>query len=167
MSIRYVNLLSAWLPQVEVYSNRGTSGIDGSTSTALGVALASPGKLNILITGDLAFFYDRNAFWNNYLPSNFLIILLNNHGGGIFGLIDGPSRQPELEEFFITPQKLKAENLAREYGLEYDCCLEAEELKIKLKNIFSLKKSALLEVETNRVTNQEVFNYYKNKLTEI
>ena len=51
-----------------------------------------------LLTGDVAFFYDRNALWNNYLPANRRIILLNNHGGNIFRIIDGPGQQPELDE---------------------------------------------------------------------
>ena len=77
MSVRYASILGT-NKAIEIHSNRGTSGIDGSTSTALGFAIADD-RLNILITGDVAFFYDRNAFWNNYIPNNLRIILLNNH----------------------------------------------------------------------------------------
>ena len=75
----------------EVFANRGTSGIDGCTSTAVGYALAEPDKQVVLLTGDVAFFYDRNAFWHNYPTPNLRVVLLNNHGGGIFRLIDGPA----------------------------------------------------------------------------
>ena len=71
-------------------SNRGTSGIDGCTSTAAGAALVN-GKTTTLITGDISFFYDSNALWNKYLQPNFKIILINNGGGGIFRFISGPS----------------------------------------------------------------------------
>src|SRR5699024_9014048 len=89
MAVRYANLLGKVPEGTTVYANRGTSGIDGSSSTAVGTALAS-GKITTLITGDMAFFYDRNAFWHNYPLANLRIIVLNNHGGGIFRLIKGP-----------------------------------------------------------------------------
>ena len=73
----------------------------------------------VLLTGDVAFFYDRNAFWHNYPLPNLRVVLFNNHGGGIFRLIDGPRQQPELEEFFETRQALTAENTARDFHLRY------------------------------------------------
>ena len=113
MAVRYANILG--IPQgrqIEVFANRGTSGIDGCTSTAVGAALAQPERPVVLLTGDVAFFYDRNAFWHNYPTPNLRVVLFNNHGGGIFRLIDGPRQQPELEEFFETRQPLTAENTA-------------------------------------------------------
>ena len=95
MSVRYANFLGMEREDVAVYANRGTSGIDGSTSTAIGHAIADPDRTHFVLTGDLAFFYDRNAFWNNYLPKNLKVLLLNNQGGVIFRMIDGPTRQPE------------------------------------------------------------------------
>jgi 2-succinyl-5-enolpyruvyl-6-hydroxy-3-cyclohexene-1-carboxylate synthase len=81
-SIRYLQLFD--LPaSIDVFCNRGTSGIDGSTSTAIGAAVANK-KDTVLITGDVSFFYDSNALWNNYIPKNFKIIVINNGGGGIF-----------------------------------------------------------------------------------
>ena len=120
MMVRYANLigLSDKHGQVEVFANRGTSGIDGSNSTAVGSALATD-QLTVLLTGDMAFFYDRNAFWHNYPLPNLRIVLLNNHGGGIFRLIDGPRQQPELEEYFETHQALSARRTAEDYGMEY------------------------------------------------
>jgi hypothetical protein len=100
---------------VEVFANRGTSGIDGCTSTAVGAALQTE-RIVTLITGDVAFFYDRNGLWHNYLPPNLRVVLLNNHGGGIFRLIDGPAGQPELEEYFETRQPLRADRAAESSG---------------------------------------------------
>ncbi len=113
MAVRYVNFLGK--RSQEIICNRGTSGIDGSNSTAVGCTFTTKEPVT-LITGDMAFFYDRNAFWHNYSMPNLRIIILNNHAGGIFRLIDGPAKQPELEEFFETKQKLSANHLAEEFG---------------------------------------------------
>ena len=86
--IRY-GLLFDHNPTNPVFCNRGTSGIDGSTSTAIGACLAS-GQDTVLITGDISFLYDSNALWNVNMPKNFRIILINNGGGNIFKFIPGP-----------------------------------------------------------------------------
>ncbi|MFN2262537.1 MAG: thiamine pyrophosphate-dependent enzyme, partial [Psychroflexus sp.] len=92
------------------FANRGTSGIDGSTSTAIGYAVAS-GEPTTLVTGDLSFFYDSNALWNNYIPKNFKIILLNNSGGGIFRILPGNKTAEYFENYFETTHNLKANHL--------------------------------------------------------
>lgn len=79
-AIRYAQLIEID-PSIEVYCNRGTSGIDGSTSTAVGAAVARSDKQTVFITGDIGFLYDSNALWNSYIPKNFKIILINNGGG--------------------------------------------------------------------------------------
>jgi len=120
MAVRYANILGVPAGhQIDVFANRGTSGIDGCNSTAVGAALAQPERPVVLLTGDVAFFYDRNAFWHNYPTPNLRVVLFNNHGGGIFRLIDGPRQQPELEEFFETHQALTAENLCLDFDLRY------------------------------------------------
>ena len=111
MPVRYASLVGNLAPAVEIIVNRGTSGIDGSTSSAVGCAFTTK-EVVTLITGDMAFFYDRNAFWHKYNLPNLRIIVLNNHAGGIFRLIEGPAQLPELEEFFETEHKLSAINLA-------------------------------------------------------
>ncbi len=131
MSVRYANFigLSPNKKGIHVFANRGTSGIDGCTSTAVGHAMSSDVP-NFLITGDLAFFYDRNAFWHNYPLPNLRIVLLNNHGGIIFSMIDGPGAVQEKEEYFVTRQKLTAQSLAAEFEMGYS---RPDNLK-KLKN---------------------------------
>lgn len=165
-AVRYANFISLEAAQqnIEVIANRGTSGIDGSTSTALGCALATKAT-TLLITGDLAFFYDRNALWNNYLPENLRILLLNNHAGGIFRLIKGPGEQPELEEYFETRQPLGAEATAREFGLQYFQCASKESLDAVLLDFLSNEGGPkLLEVETDSRANAEILSRYKKKI---
>ncbi|MBG8555519.1 2-succinyl-5-enolpyruvyl-6-hydroxy-3-cyclohexene-1-carboxylic-acid synthase [Hymenobacter guriensis] len=163
MAVRYANILG--LPTerfVEVFANRGTSGIDGCTSTAVGAALAQPARPVVLLTGDVAFFYDRNAFWHNYPTPNLRVILLNNHAGGIFRLIDGPRQQPELEEFFETRQPLRAENTARDFGLRYLAVSTFAELESALPVFFAAESGAgLLEITTDSPTNAEFFEQYR------
>lgn len=163
MSIRYVNYLTCLLnPNQVVRSNRGTSGIDGSVSTAVGCAITSPEKLNILITGDLSFFYDRNGLWHNHLPNNLRIILMNNHGGGIFRMIDGPANLPEHETYFETPQHLNGKNTANDFNLGYSKVVNHSELKTTLKETMQPKPNAqLLEIETNTVHNTAFLKLFK------
>lgn len=163
MSVRYANY--AGLPpskNIQVYSNRGTSGIDGCNSFAVGMAISS-GDLTVLITGDLAFFYDRNAFWHNYPLNRLRIILLNNHAGGIFRLIDGPNRQPELEEFFETRQRLNAANTATDFGFEYLRPDSEDKLNHALESFFEESgKGKLLEIETSSIDSKKIFDHFKS-----
>ncbi|WP_210517417.1 2-succinyl-5-enolpyruvyl-6-hydroxy-3-cyclohexene-1-carboxylic-acid synthase [Hymenobacter terricola] len=163
MAVRYANILG--IPQgkqIEVFANRGTSGIDGCTSTAVGAALAQPGRPVVLLTGDVAFFYDRNAFWHNYPTPNLRVVLFNNHGGGIFRIIDGPRQQPELDEFFETRQALTAENTAKDFRLRYFPVSSFEELEAALPVFFAAETgAAILEVFTDSKTNAAFFEEYR------
>ncbi len=163
MAVRYANILG--IPQgrqIEVFANRGTSGIDGCTSTAVGAALAQPNRPVVLLTGDVAFFYDRNAFWHNYALPNLRVVLFNTHGGGIFRIIDGPRQQPELEEFFETRQALTAENTARDFHLRYFPVSSFEELEAALPVFFAAETgAAILEVFTDSKTNAAFFEEYR------
>ncbi len=165
MAVRYVNILALKATQVdvEVFANRGTSGIDGSNSTAVGSSFCST-RLNILITGDMAFFYDRNAFWHNYPMPNLRIVLLNNKGGGIFNLIDGPSDLPEAPAYFVTKQALNAFNTCKDHGLTYLYCNREVDLAQLLQEFFiDDGKSKVLEIETDQQINKEIFKMYKSK----
>ena len=158
MAVRYANFIGIGHKKgIEVFANRGTSGIDGSVSTAIGAALSSERQV-YLITGDMAFFYDRNGFWHNHLPSNLKIILMNNHGGGIFRMIDGPSKQPELKEFFETDQKLTAKYLAQEFDLKYKVCANFQELSEGIAALsLPTNKPSILEIETDATVNKKVY----------
>ena len=161
MAVRYANHI--WLTtsqkNVKAFSNRGTSGIDGCSSTSVGHALVSEVP-NVLITGDLAFFYDRNAYWHNYKLPNLFIVLLNNHGGIIFNLIDGPSGLPEAAEFFITRQHLNAQSLAKEFGFAYE-----KASGVILKSFFQCNGNAkILELDSSQLENKKIFEEFKKEL---
>jgi 2-succinyl-5-enolpyruvyl-6-hydroxy-3-cyclohexene-1-carboxylate synthase len=166
MSVRYANFVGLAKEQqgVQIWANRGTSGIDGCNSTALGGALATD-ALTLLITGDMAFLYDRNAFWHTFLPQNLRILVLNNHAGGIFRMIEGPRRQPELEQFFETRQPFNARATAQEAGFSYSRCTTAEELEQALPAFLAPGGGAkLLEVVTDSATNAAIFDRYKQAM---
>ena len=165
MAVRYANYVGAvGKKNVEVFSNRGTSGIDGVISTAYGAAMTTD-KIVTVITGDMSFLYDRNAFWNNYLPDNLRILILNNHGGGIFRMIDGPASQPEAEEFFVTHQALTAENTLKDVNIEYLKVNNRETYYTSLADFFSISgKSKVLEVETDGKLNTEVWARFKKEI---
>ncbi len=176
MPVRYGNLwgVSDYLKDKEkiptFFANRGTSGIDGCLSTAVGAAMASPDSLVVLLIGDLAFFYDRNGLWNNQLPSNLRILLLNNHGGNIFRMIEGPSQQPEFEEYFETNQQLTAANTAKDFGITYHTAHNLETLETALKILFEDTKTPqtqLLEITTDKVKNAEIYQKLKKDYREL
>ncbi|MEA3496336.1 MAG: 2-succinyl-5-enolpyruvyl-6-hydroxy-3-cyclohexene-1-carboxylic-acid synthase [Bacteroidota bacterium] len=136
---------------IEVYSNRGTSGIDGCLSTAIGSAVSTD-KIVTLIIGDLSFFYDRNAFWNKYLPKNLKLIVINNHGGGIFRKMQGPQSQPELDEYFTTPHKLSIKKITEQYEIEYFKCTKPSKIKKSLSDFYNYnKKTTVLEIDIDDV----------------
>ncbi|MBE0424102.1 MAG: 2-succinyl-5-enolpyruvyl-6-hydroxy-3-cyclohexene-1-carboxylic-acid synthase [Lutibacter sp.] len=160
--IRYAQLFDSnktW----RIFCNRGTSGIDGSTSTAVGAAYAVK-ENTLFISGDISFVYDSNALWNNYIPNNFRIIVINNGGGGIFRFIPGPQQSGALD-YFETPHQLTAEHLCKMYHFEYNTANNEAELKQHLSNFYedsSLPK--LLEIFTPRLENDQILKAYFNNL---
>ncbi|HLN52325.1 MAG TPA: 2-succinyl-5-enolpyruvyl-6-hydroxy-3-cyclohexene-1-carboxylic-acid synthase [Lentimicrobium sp.] len=148
---------------VSFYANRGTSGIDGCASTAAGFAFNQKGPV-ILITGDIAFFYDSNALWNNKLPSNLRIIVFNNGGGNIFRIIDGPAGYDELEPYIETRHHLNAEGIAANFNIDYYKALTEKELADQLQAFFDEQKSnrpAILEIFTdNKLSAQTLREYF-------
>lgn len=156
--IRYFQLFDN--NRVEMYCNRGTSGIDGSTSTAIGASLYSD-KQVVLVTGDISFFYDSNGLWNKYVPKNFKIILINNGGGSIFKIIPGPSSSPSMEEFFQAKHNLNAKGIAETFGFNYLRADNQEGLESALKRLFSVNTGAtILELNTSKVENEKILEEY-------
>jgi 2-succinyl-5-enolpyruvyl-6-hydroxy-3-cyclohexene-1-carboxylate synthase len=159
--IRYAQLFQL-KKTLEVYCNRGTSGIDGSTSTAIGCGVARE-KPTLFITGDLSFLYDSNALWNNYMPNNFRIIVINNGGGGIFRILPGHKNTENFDTYFETRHDLSAKHLCKMYGIQYSTASAEVEVNNKLKS-FYLEADAprLLEVFTPRTVNDEqLLDYFK------
>jgi 2-succinyl-5-enolpyruvyl-6-hydroxy-3-cyclohexene-1-carboxylate synthase len=145
-----------------IFSNRGTSGIDGCTSTAIGSAMKSSQPC-ILITGDISFFYDSNALWNNYIPQNFKIILINNSGGGIFRILPGHKDSVEFDTYFETKHGLNASHLSAMFGFDYHS-VESETAFAKTYSEFisSNDRPQLLEVFTPSNVNESILlDYFK------
>jgi len=156
MPVRFAEMFGV-NKKIRSWANRGASGIDGVTSTALGTSLVSD-RLNVLLIGDLAFLYDRNAFFHNHPYPNLRIIVFNNSGGGIFRLIDGPSNLPELEAYFETRHKRTAEHICKENSIEYCTAKDETELLEEIELFFDQSESPkLLEIFTNPVTNQQSY----------
>ena len=165
MPVRYADLFSVPM-DVLCRSNRGTSGIDGCTSTAVGNALVSP-KLNVLITGELAFLYDRNAFFHNYRLPNLKIIIMNNQGGGIFRLIEGPAKQPELETYFETRHNRTAEYICKENHLNYFSASSIRDLEAYWEAFMSSSDNAsVLELFSEPKANQTVYKDLRQFINE-
>lgn len=160
-TIRYAQLFD--LPKnVSVYCNRGTSGIDGSTSTAVGAAYKTELQ-TLLITGDLSFFYDCNALWNTYWKSNFRVIIINNQGGGIFRILPGKKDTPLYDKYYETVHNRNAKDLSKSFGLGYSSVYSGWRLKLKLKSFFKPSdRPQILEIFTPRKINDKVLlNYFK------
>lgn len=155
--VRYA-LIHQRVENAMYFSNRGTAGIDGCLSTAVGFASDSD-KLNTIILGDLSFFYDSNALWNKYIGANLRIIVIHNGGGNIFSMIKGPSDSPAFEEHFFTGNTHKAEVLAKAFGLDYFKAENEAELTQALDEFYSpeQQQAALLEVFTDAEVNTRVF----------
>ncbi|MEC8134385.1 MAG: thiamine pyrophosphate-binding protein, partial [Bacteroidota bacterium] len=145
---------------IALYCNRGTSGIDGSTSTAVGAAVVS--KLpTLLITGDLSFFYDSNGLWNNYVPDNFKIIVINNDGGGIFRILPGNDKSKLFETFFETKHGRSAKAFSEGFGWNYNYANSSDSLTKILPTFFnSSHQPQLLEVFTPSAENGEILLAY-------
>jgi 2-succinyl-5-enolpyruvyl-6-hydroxy-3-cyclohexene-1-carboxylate synthase len=162
-AIRYIQLFDV-ASSIPVFCNRGTSGIDGSTSTAIGASVGS-NVPTVLITGDIGFLYDSNGLWNNYIPSNFKIILINNGGGGIFRILPGHEETETFNTFFETSHQLNATHLAKMYGLHY---FKAQD-EISLDQQFSVflaqnEKPSILEIFTPEKENNDILLEFFRKL---
>lgn len=158
-AIRYSQLFQHDISN-QIYCNRGTSGIDGSTSTAIGYSMKSE-KPTILVTGDISFFYDSNALWNQYIPSNFRIVMINNGGGNIFKIIPGPDKTNALEKFFETRHNLTAEHLAKMFNFDYKRVANQYDLKNYWNEFYAeTGRPKILEIDTRRAANAEILKSY-------
>jgi 2-succinyl-5-enolpyruvyl-6-hydroxy-3-cyclohexene-1-carboxylate synthase len=157
--VRYIQLYDA-REDLNYFGNRGVAGIDGCTSTAVGASFSS-GRLTTLISGDVAFFYDSNAFWNEMVTAQLKIILINNGGGGIFRIIEGPSGTGKaLEKYFETAHNRTAESFAAMFNLPHLFAKDKNELRSGLQWLFQTDHCAVLEVITPRLENDTELKKY-------
>ena len=158
-TVRYAQLFQ-WNEGQKLFCNRGTSGIDGSVSTAVGASVISE-EPTLLICGDLSFIYDSNGLWNNYIPQNFRIIILNNSGGGIFRILPGHKNSENFDTYFETVHSHTAKHLGEMYGFEYAAVTSSKEIKEELGMFFNAsEKPKILEIFTPRKINDEVLLEY-------
>lgn len=162
-TVRYAQLFKD-CRAVDMRSNRGTSGIDGSSSTAAGASCVFDG-LTTLISGDMSLMYDSHAFWNPYLTSRFKVIVMKNGGGGIFRFIAGPSEVEECEQYFETAQDIDVERLAAFYRLTYFNACDEQSLRSVLPHFYAeTEHPAILEVKTPRTVNDKILKAYFKSL---
>jgi 2-succinyl-5-enolpyruvyl-6-hydroxy-3-cyclohexene-1-carboxylate synthase len=148
MPVRDIELF--WQPgalTIQPYFNRGANGIDGTLSSALGMAHRQSG---VLLTGDLALLHDTNGFliqphWQGHLT----IVLMNNNGGGIFEMLPIAHFEPPFEAFFATPQQADFSKLCAAYSVEHVAIQSWDELAARL-NPLPEKGIRVLEVKCDR-----------------
>lgn len=158
-TVRYAQLFDLE-PSIRVFCNRGTSGIDGSTSTAIGASIyeSSP---TLLITGDLSFIYDSNGLWNNYIKPNFRIIVINNGGGGIFRILPGKEETDNFNTFFETTHNLNFQSIAEMYNFEFESVSNKIDLIEALGSFYKAsEKPKILEIKTPRLLNNNILLSY-------
>jgi len=157
--VRYIQLFNQ-NKNLTYFGNRGVAGIDGSTSTAIGGAWKTK-KPTLLISGDLSFHYDSNAFWNNYLSNELKVIVINNGGGGIFRIIDGSKDTAHLEQFFETAHSSKSiKGIADLYNLNYFSAANNDELIQTLPLFFNQNNVSVLEIFTPKEDNPKALDAF-------
>ena len=159
-AIRLANIYA----QHPVFCNRGVNGIEGSLSTAAGFSCVTDDMV-LCVIGDLSFFYDQNALWNQNLRGNLRILLLNNGKGGIFNMLNGLEQSPARDKFVAAEHTTSAEGICQQNHVVY---LKASNMEDMQKGIVTLlsKESdtpVLLEVFTDASEDERVFrNYYRS-----
>ena len=149
--------------KLTIHFNRGASGIDGVTSTALGIA--SRNKQTILITGDLSFLHDLNALSiaKKYsIPIT--IIVINNNGGGIFESLPISQKINKFREYFITPHNLNLSGIVKSFGIDYQLITSRNNLQIHLNKIINKNFTSVLEIRTKAVKSVDLRNRYFNEV---
>ena len=158
-TIRYLQLFNLD-SSLTIFCNRGTSGIDGSTSTAVGASCVSE-KPTVFITGDLSFFYDSNALWNDYIPSSFRVIIINNSGGGIFRILPGNKNSENFATFFETNHCLTSKLISEHFKFDYTTASSITELDTKWENFYSLsERPKIIEIFTPSTENDKILLSY-------
>ena len=103
--------------------------------------------------------------WNQYIPKNFKIILINNGGGGIFRILPGHQENKAFNTFFETSHCLTAEHLAKMYGFDYTIASTVDSLKKGLTSLFAQNsKPCILEVFTPTLENDKILLQYFKEL---
>ena len=148
-----------------VYCNRGVNGIDGSLSTAAGFSVVTDEKV-FCVTGDLSFFYDSNALWNQNLKGNFRILLMNNGRGGIFNMLKGLDQSPARDKFVSAEHHTTAEGICQQNDVVYLSAHNMAEMQQGIDTLLNTEsqRPVLLEVFTDASEDERVFKDYYHSL---
>lgn len=142
--------------EVNIFSNRGASGIDGITSTAAGIVSAKSDP-TFLITGDLAFYHDLTGLLSlkkHSLP--LIIFLLNNDGGGIFELLPIAKEEIDFENYFKTPLSIDFENIVSGFKGHYSLVKSWSEFDGEIRKSIKRKTFSVIEVQINSKTTLQI-----------
>ncbi len=151
LPVRHLDQFGAPSTQMlNIFGNRGASGIDGVTSTALGIAAASDAPL-VLLTGDIAFYHDMNGLLaiQQHKLRNVTIVLLNNNGGSIFRRLPVAKFEPAFTPLFLTPHGLDFSHVAQLYGLTFVRVAERSAFQTAFQQSINGSGSTLIEVQTD------------------
>ncbi|MDD6140726.1 MAG: 2-succinyl-5-enolpyruvyl-6-hydroxy-3-cyclohexene-1-carboxylic-acid synthase [Bacteroidales bacterium] len=158
-TIRYAQLFGNRVI-VPNFCNRGVSGIDGCTSTAIGAAIVN--GPTVLITGDMSFFYDISALSALTPKVPLKIIVVDNGGGGIFRFVGSTSSLPELEKYFVVKRNLDVEKVAASFGIKTFSADNEDCLYEQISNLMAEQGPALLVVKTDGKRSAEILKNYFN-----
>ncbi|MFN8380061.1 MAG: 2-succinyl-5-enolpyruvyl-6-hydroxy-3-cyclohexene-1-carboxylic-acid synthase [Anaerolineae bacterium] len=153
LTVRNLDQFAPLNQPIRVIGNRGASGIDGTVSSAFGLAAAKPEVPTVLITGDLALYHDLNGLIAaGRLGIKLISVVINNNGGGIFHRLPVAKFNPPFEALFVTPHGLTFESAAAQFGLTYARAEDEEELRLAVDAALARDSSTLIEVRTNAET---------------
>ena len=170
LSVHYANSSAIRLANIyaqhPVFCNRGVNGIEGSLSTAAGFSCVTDDKVFCVI-GDLSFFYDQNALWNQNLRGNLRILLLNNGKGGIFNMLKGLEQSPARDKFVAAEHHTTAEGICQQNHVQYLKAANMEDMQKGVATLISQECNTpmLLEVFTNPVDDQTALQFFNSTLT--
>lgn len=153
---------------INLFTNRGTSGIDGINSTSAGIAASS--KIpTVLVTGDLSFYHDSNCL-HSLMKYNIplTIILINNGGGAIFGMLPIGKEKNIFKDYFFTPLSIDFSNLVKVYNGNYSSVKSYNQLRAELEKSIDGKSFSIIEIKTDYQKGIELRkNYFKEVITQL
>ena len=170
-TVHYANSTAIRLANIyahhHVWCNRGVNGIEGSLSTAAGFSIVTDERVYCVI-GDLSFFYDQNALWNQNLRGNLRILLLNNGKGGIFNMLHGLEQSPARDCYVAASHQTTAEGICRQNDIYYQQATTMEQMQQGIDLLLSedFSRPMLLEVTTDAAEDERVFKTYYNEYKE-
>jgi len=149
---------------IKVGANRGASGIDGTIASAAGFAVGLDQPVTLLI-GDLAFIHDLNSLTLLKKSAQpLIIVVINNHGGGIFSFVPIAKFKDVFEPYFATPHDLEFAPVAQCFEIDFYCPNTNEEFILAYQAALEKKQSAIIEIRTDRQENYAIHQELEKKI---